>query len=389
MTALQSPVQQLSFRGFGNVFLPFFFNFISGRLILQTDLIMVAHLSPDALAAFGIPMRIMIVDALIAFAVAPFVSVSIGRMKSSEDRREFLNQALSFAILAGVSSAAIGVLFYPWLIHRLGVSVPIGKMATQATLWLTVFTPVRLAQFVGAMALHGMGKGKWVVGLSFLELGLNAVLDGLLIFGFRLGFVGSYIGTVICACISLVLTLYFLHHELGGIRLGHWPSSSWLQLLRKNAAPELVRLLSERVLAIFVLALVAHLNRSSALLGVFSVATELQFLLFIPSLAAMRATAVLLAPFHERPLARLRQSMSTIQNRGIALSFLIGLLIALSGDEMGRENLPFEGDSPGLVEALCARYQLLAAAPLGDHPLQGGDSGKTKDANALDRRFVR
>src|SRR5262245_40624312 len=53
---------------------PYFVRLTIGRLVLQPDVVMVAHLGTVAPAAFAIPVRIMLLAWVCASALAPLIS---------------------------------------------------------------------------------------------------------------------------------------------------------------------------------------------------------------------------------------------------------------------------------------------------------------------------
>ncbi len=318
---------------FASVLYPFLITFLTGRLVLQTDLVMVARLGQTATAAFAIPLRIMVLDMIAAFSFAPVVSVMISSADNESDRARAIGRSMTVALFSGIILMFAGLALYPRLVTLVSPDAAVTNMATAAVLWLTLAIPARLMQFVGAMALHGCGRGKKLIPLSFFGLALNGLLDYMLIFFFKLGFRGAYLGTFLCSHVSLAWTLALLWRPSNGclfLRLGE---NEWMSFFARTI-PEMGRLTSERLQALVVLWVFSR-GAGVAALSAFAVAMEFSSLLFMPAIAIMRATAVLLSPSAEKSFADLWADIQPVIIFCVTCSFFVGGAVMLSWRMLG------------------------------------------------------
>lgn len=59
------------------VFLPIALNIVIFRLILQADLMMLGYFSAEQVLAYGAALKIMLIDTILALALAPWISTQI------------------------------------------------------------------------------------------------------------------------------------------------------------------------------------------------------------------------------------------------------------------------------------------------------------------------
>jgi Na+-driven multidrug efflux pump len=175
------------------------------------------------------------------------------------------------------------------------------------------------------MILHALREGGYVVRVSAFEFFANFLMNLLLIFGFGLGFEGSYLGTLICSWLVLTLTIRRVSRQFSLNSLLS-PQRDFVRALLLKAGAEALRLISERSVAFVLLWFFASqtlTTGSSAALGAFSVGTEVLFFLSVPMIAAMRASAVQLAQVRERPHSELLGSLLKVLMAGGLLSLLV------------------------------------------------------------------
>lgn len=76
--------KSLNLAAFWKAYFAVFLSFVTSRLLLQTDILMLTPLGLEATAAFAVPGRLMVIDAIIAFALGPVISVAISRETALE-----------------------------------------------------------------------------------------------------------------------------------------------------------------------------------------------------------------------------------------------------------------------------------------------------------------
>lgn len=318
------------------VFWPILLTFIGGRLVLQTDLIMVSRLGQSATAAFGIPLRIMLLDTILAFALAPVVAVLVAERREPGERAWVVRQALSLAAVLGVALVGAGLLVYPYAVRLVTADEEVVRLAQGAVFWLTLAIPLRLVDFVGGMSLHGLGRGRRVIPVKLAEIGINAALNWLLVYKLEFGFPGCYLGTLIASAVSVCWVLSILRSEIGPGPMLAVPDAAWARSTMSKAAVEFGRLVSEKTVAFLTLWIFASGQGGVARLSAFSVAMEFQMLIFMPMIALMRATAISLsAEGAKTDLGGLYRSIRGVAVPGAAACAAVGALIGVFGGRIG------------------------------------------------------
>lgn len=321
-------------RAFWAAFYPFLISFMISRLLLQTDLVMVSRLGEAATAAFALPVRVMFLDIVVAFAFAPVISVMVGGARDESEKSMIIRSALVIAAISGVLITAAGLALYPWILSLVTPDRAVLLLGKQAVFWLTIAITPRLVQFAASMAIHGDGKGRFVVPMNATLFVLNAIFDWLFIFHLGMGFAGSYIGTLICSFLGMVWSLWLLRRHLrGGVT--HLQSKKWVSAFLSGSTAEFGRLISERGAALAVLYVFAQGESTTPRLGAFAAASELQNLLFMPGIAAMRATAVVAAPLAASSKKELYRSLSSVAAAGLLVAFSLGALAMATSSVSG------------------------------------------------------
>ncbi len=137
----------MKLRNFIYIYFPLLLTFVIGKLIFQTDMIMLGLIDGESVAAFGIPSKIMIFDMIVAFSFAPVVSVFVASENNKEKRKEVISYSISVALIAGFILTFIGIIFYPFFIKASILDEKIYSYAKFATLLLTISIPVYRSEF--------------------------------------------------------------------------------------------------------------------------------------------------------------------------------------------------------------------------------------------------
>lgn len=289
----------MNFKKLWITFFPIFLSFICHRVILQTDIIMVSYLGELPTAAFGIPPKVMIFDMIVAFAMAPVISILVASSKSHDEIKKIISHSLTLSFLIGIFLVILGLVIYPPLVQVISSDKAVNDYANQALFYLTLAIPARLIVFVASMSLYAIGKGTCVVLLNFVSLALNVLLNWFFMYYLELGFKGCYISTFIVAHIGLVWAPYLLRNYISGSTLLKIPDLNWIKAYFAKIGAEWWRLASIFILDFVMIYLVAQGTGSVARLSAYSVIVELVGLILIPMIALMRSTAIILAPVPE------------------------------------------------------------------------------------------
>lgn len=277
------------------VFFPMVVAFLAAKAISQIDLFMIARLGEEAVAAFAVPSRVMLIDMVLAFSIAPVVSVMVARATQTTERSDTIARALSLSFYVSLVVTGAGIIVYPRIVDAIIATDEVSELAKQATFWLTLSIPIRLMQFVGLMALHACGRGKLFLPVLFISLAIKVPLNNLLIYEFGWGFQGCFIATAAVSILELAATLWLLRSNL---RASFWlrpPGLEWTRQFSWNAFPEAGRVLSYAAVQFTLLALYASNPAWLSRMSSYSVAFEMQVFLFMPMAATMRSLAIILA----------------------------------------------------------------------------------------------
>ena len=271
-----------------------FLCFITSRLLLQTDILMISPLGPEATAAFSVPGRLMVIDAIIAFALGPVVSVAVSRENQSQKKHAVIRSSLGFTFVLSLFLVCIGFLLYPIAVDNFVVDSRTKSLALDAVFWMTLSIPIKLLVFITTMCLFACEQGHRVSIIYVVTLTANALLNWLLIYHLNFGFSGSYIATVIVSVLELAWLLWLTARLTEG-----WPFSrfqwQWLQKIIQQAGAEWGRLVSWQAEGIIILALLASKMEWFPIFSAFGVISEFSALLLMPLIALMRTTAMQIA----------------------------------------------------------------------------------------------
>lgn len=310
--------------------------FMASKLIIQTDLIMIAPLGETLLAAYAAPARIMLLDAIVAFGLGPVVSVLISGEKNTVKRGAHIRTVMSLSLYLGLMLMLTGLLLYPRLLDLIVENKNVVTLATPALIILTLSIPLRLMQFIGTMVLYGIGRGQQIIPYLIGSIVLNATLNFLFIYVLKMGFTGCYVATFLTAVFELAFTLYLLREELALKMLYHPPQLRPLKTLLGPAIPETLRLICVFGVQFAALALYASRDTWLAQLSAYAVGAELYVFLLMPLIAAMRSTAVVLA--QDAPVLQkigLLKTLLPVFKRGIVFVLIASLLLTGLGETLG------------------------------------------------------
>ncbi len=282
---------ELPLRNFLSAFLPVLGSFVSSRLLMQTDIVMVAPLGVDAVAAYAVPSRVMIIDAIFAFALMPIVGIQVSRARSNEDKYRAARGALGVTLVAGIALAAVGFVLYPPFVSAVVKDPGVFPLALDAVYWMTATIPVRMLVAVATSCVVALGSTRKLKYLYATTVVLNAALNWLLIYQMGIGFLGSYLSTSIVCALECIAILAAVSRQIGGMPIGTFRMSS-IRTIVKELGGEWFRLLSLQAEGVVLLGLFAINAAWTPQMAVFSVATSVTALLTMPLIAAMRATSI-------------------------------------------------------------------------------------------------
>lgn len=327
------------------IFIPMLLSFLASRLLLQTDLVFLSPLGENVIAAFGVPARIMLLDTIIAFAVAPVVSVLVAQKQNTDEKRLAIEQSLSISFCLGIFLLIICSFIYPYLTLKIIPDQSVAYMAKPAVQLLTLAIPAQLITFTGTMILFSLKKGHKLLPMYAFCLILNAILDAILIHYLEVGFLGAYLSTLFVSCIRCGWVLYLLKdtYSLSGII--KCPPIECVKLFMKNVGPEFARTLSWQIFWFATLFFFAKDTMLTWRLSAYSVATEFYFLFSMFFVALMRTTAITASEHHKKSTASVYSSFKKVVLYGIFPVIVFSLILMLSSSALGTNIYHLSGES--------------------------------------------
>ncbi len=329
---------KITFSDLLKILLPMLWSFLAAKIIVQTDVIMLAPLGTYALAAFAIPMRVMIIDIIAAFAIAPVIGVIISSAKTENKRHYIIKNAFSLSLYLSLILTGIGLVFYPQLVTHIINNFEIAFLAKNAIFWLTMAIPARLIQFVCTMIFFATKRGNYLLPIYLGSIIANGILDWLLIYFFKMGFSGSYLSTFFVSYLEVFYTLFLLRKNFSILKIFQPPNMVWVKKLFSQISSEFARLVSWQFLSFTILLLFSLKLVWVLPLSIYAVAMEFYVFLTIPLIAVMRAIAILLAKYNKINGIHLYWALKKIAFIGFILTFMISILLILSGNYFG-ENI--------------------------------------------------
>ncbi|WP_328763024.1 MULTISPECIES: MATE family efflux transporter [unclassified Streptomyces] len=264
---------------------------VMGQAIAQTDLWVISTLGEQAVAAAAVPQRLLLLDSITAMAMGPVVGLSVAGAVSAHARRRAVQGGLVGATAAGLLIAVVGLAVLPYLVDALVAAPGVRDNTQSALLWLLIATPVRLAQFVGAMALFALRRSRPLLTLYAVAVVANAALDLFFVHGLGLGFAGAYAATSAIAALECAVTVWLLRDHLS-VPLRLRDSARWLRQVARTMLTEWGHMLSAIGFELL-LVLALTLNASWAdRLAAFSAGAVLTATLHIPITALVNATGM-------------------------------------------------------------------------------------------------
>jgi len=197
---------------------------VAEPLFLLADSAMVGHLGAVPLAGLGIASAVLQTIVGLMIFLAYGTTPAVARRLGSGDERAAVAAGIDGAWLAlglGVALAAAGWFASPWLVRLFGADADV---AGQASAYLTISMlglPAMLLVYAASGLLRGLQDTRTPLVVAGIGFGANILLNVLLIYGLRLGIVGSALGTVIAqwGMVAVYLTVIVRHARRAGSRL--------------------------------------------------------------------------------------------------------------------------------------------------------------------------
>ncbi len=331
------------------------------------DTYFVGQLGPDELAAMGYVLPVAMVVMGLAFGLGTGTATVVAQAIGQGDRyrvQRLTTDALTLSLVVVALLIVVGLATMDPVFRLLGAgpkTLPLVK--EYMTIWYAgmLFLVVPM---VGNNAIRSSGDARTPATIMTVAVGVNAVLDPLLIFGLgpfpRLELAGAALATVIARATTLVVSLYVLHYKhqmLTGVR-PRWREGvrSWADVLYvglPNAATNLVLPLGAGIVTRLVS------GYGDAAVAAFGVASRIDMFAMMP----VMALGAILGPFVGQNWGaglgdRLRAAVDLSLRFCLAWGAAVAVPLALFAAPLAR----LFNDDPAVVETLVL---YLALVPVG------------------------
>ncbi|TAN20201.1 MAG: MATE family efflux transporter [Actinomycetota bacterium] len=180
-----------------------------------TDSAIMGHVGKIPLAALALAMGFL------NFWVLPFTSVGFAITSraafysGSGDLQSRNNLGISSAAAMGIFGLILGILFAaaaPFVAPLLTHSQPIARSTTEYLQLAAIGVPALFVFQAGSMFLTGTGHTGRVLTVTALNVGVNILLEVVLVFGAHLSVAGSALGTDIAEIVGAAVMILIMRH---------------------------------------------------------------------------------------------------------------------------------------------------------------------------------
>ncbi|MBN9378397.1 MAG: hypothetical protein J0H93_08480 [Chlamydiales bacterium] len=266
---------------------------LSNRIINQTDILMVSTLGENFLSASVFTNNLMIIDSLIAFTIAPIISIQVTFLKIQE-LKDKIPKWLSFTLIIGIFLTIICYFVYPHIANYVIQNNEIKYIADRSIFYMTLCITPRLFCLVSSMMLYSLGQGINVILTNVICVLLNAIGNFLFMILLKLGYDGIYYSTLLISFINMFLFMSIFYFK--GYNILKFFDINDVSIIIHQSKYEIPRQLLERVSIIIMIEMIsenAHISSAYAL------ATSYVFLISVLFIPLLRSLSIY---FSKKPL---------------------------------------------------------------------------------------
>ncbi len=189
--------------------------YFAQALIISTDVLMLGWLGVEQLAASGFVGRLFMIGFLMVIGISITVLSLAGRAIGANDRisaRRIIQQIFWVACTMAILSAVTMWLVLPWYLSLIAPPEHIKQYAHDYGVWIWASLPFAGLVSFQRLYMSLLKRTSPFVIIGFVLVGVNAILDYVLIFGFwfipALGIKGASIATFIVSLVHMVALIW-------------------------------------------------------------------------------------------------------------------------------------------------------------------------------------
>ena len=187
----------------------------ASSLYNMVDSIYIGHIAEvGSLAISGLAVTFPLMNISTAFGTlvgvgaATMISVLLGQ-KNYEVANKVLSNEVTLNIITGVVFTLVTLLWMDPILRFFGATEATLPYARQYMTVIAIGNAVTHLYFGLNSVIRSSGNPKTAMGLTLFTVTSNAILDPILIFGFKMGIQGAAVATVLCQLMALGYTMWF------------------------------------------------------------------------------------------------------------------------------------------------------------------------------------
>lgn len=249
----------------------------------------------SAIAAAGIPNNLMIIDQITAMAIAPILSMKIADLYNRNQLQFSMEDFLAQLFKLSVTLSIVGFCLYPIILKLIVKEDDVLQLSYDSLFWLNLSIVPEFFRYSMSICLNSCKKGNFVMVYSCLEVGMNILLNYVLVKYFNFGYVGIYIATFIVSSITCILTFNKIKSDypISIINIFLKFSKSMFQFISLiKVSIEFTRVCIEKSSFLVMICVINLFSKSDFVMSAFTISWGIYFLILMPNIALMRTVTV-------------------------------------------------------------------------------------------------
>jgi putative MATE family efflux protein len=325
------------------------------------NMLFVGSVGTSAIAAVGFGNTVLFVQMSALMGVSVGTTALVARFygaKMQSEADEVTRQSILLALFVSIATGLIVVISSDPILLLLDVKPDVLPIAAKYLRIVAAATPLFFMGMVILSALRGAGDVRMPLLIMGVQVGLNVLLDWLLIFGVgpfpALGVAGAAYATVISRALGLGLAFFFLSRStLAGSLRGSWrPVGRWFSRILHVGIPAAVQgfLRTGGFFAYY--GIIGRTAEATAAVAALTIGMQAESLAFMPGMSfGIAASSLVGQNLGAKNPARARRSGWHSALQGMIIMSLMGVLFYVFAEGFSRL---FNNDP--VVVALSASY---------------------------------